>query len=70
MGITHEALENVLPYITNIEKMKNILKDFENCEDAIKYLEEEITRNDDITIKTDLRIVLNEVLKICGKSRT
>ncbi len=70
MGVIFEALENVLPYITNIEKMKNILRDCDKCEDAIKYLEDEIAKANDVTIKTDLRIVLNEVLRMCRKFHT
>ena len=68
MGIIAKAFENILPYITNIEKMKEFLaEDFDDCEKATKYIQNIINKCEKVTLKTDLRILLNEVIRLCLK---
>lgn len=70
MGIIKIALENTIPYISNIEKIKENIRDFSDCNEAIRYLEELIKEERNPTLRTDYKIILNYVRKICSeKSR-
>ena len=63
-----EALENVLPYITNISKLKEFVKNFEgmDVEEIKENLERKIEYSEG-TLKTDFRILLNEIEKTINK---
>ncbi len=59
-----EALENVLPYITNISKLREFVNSNEgkNLDEVKMLLREEIEKAEG-TLKTDFRILLNELEK-------
>jgi len=64
-----EALENVLPYISNISEVKKFVNENEgkNMEEIRKLLEEAIESSQG-TLKTDFKILFNELEKIINKS--
>lgn len=69
MGLTKIALEKSIPYLSNIELVRETLKDIEECEDAIKYLEDLIKNEKNITLKTDYVIILNFLRKLCSENK-
>ncbi len=64
-----EAFENVLPYITNISKVREFVSQNEARDmEEVKRKLEELVETSEGTLKTDYRILLNELEKIINKS--
>jgi len=63
-----EAFENVLPYITNLSRLKSFVEENEgkSIEEIKRIIEEEIRRANG-TLRTDFKILLNELEKTINK---
>jgi len=63
-----EAFENVLPYITNLSRLKSFVEENEgkSIEEIKRIIEEEIKRSNE-TLRTDFKILLNELEKTINK---
>jgi len=63
-----EAFENVLPYITNLSRLKSFVEENEgkSIEEIKRIIEEEIKRANE-TLRTDFKILLNELEKTINK---
>ncbi len=63
-----EAFENVLPYITNLSRVKSFVEENEgkSIEEIKRIIEEEIKRSNE-TLRTDFKILLNELEKTINK---
>jgi len=63
-----EAFENVLPYITHLSRLKSFVEENEgkSIEEIKRIIEEEIKRSNE-TLRTDFKILLNELEKTINK---
>ncbi|WP_423793009.1 hypothetical protein ACPB8Q_02035 [Methanocaldococcus indicus] len=57
-------LYEVLPYVSNIEYIKELILSANDFDDLEKKIRELLEKENDITKKTDLKIVLDKLLSI------
>ncbi|WP_026152852.1 hypothetical protein [Methanocaldococcus villosus] len=56
-----ELLYDVLPYISNMEFIKNLIKEAKDINELEKKVKEMLEKEDNITKKTDLKILLEKI---------
>jgi selenocysteine-specific translation elongation factor len=57
----NKILMEVAPYVSDIEFLKRIMDESKDIEDLKNKLNKLLEKEEDITRKTDIRIVLNEI---------
>ncbi len=55
-------LYEVLPYVSNVEFIKELILSCKNLDELKKKVEELLKKETDITKKTDLKIVLDKLM--------
>ena len=56
-----DLLINIAPYIEDIEFFKELLEKSKDIEDLKRRLNELLKKEEDITRKTDIKIILNKI---------
>lgn len=67
VNIIHRAFENVAAHITNLDQIRDIVEDvLSNCNSVTDALQQLETKrgNAEITLQTDIQILINEILAL------
>ncbi len=72
-SILQLAFENVAPHISNLDTVQNLLSEINernnSIDEIIKLLETQMDSSD-VTFRTDIRILLNEIRHIMTRKST
>lgn len=69
-SILHNAFENVAPHISNLDEIRTLIDEVEKKADSLEMILRELeSKLDDaeVTLKTDIRILINECRHLGGR---